>query len=231
MTELISNINHLLAGNIVVALITALVWGVISVVLSPCHLASIPLLIGYLSMQQHYTRAQVVLASALFACGMLVSIATIGAITIGLGRIAGDVGPAGKYIVAAVFIITGLVLLDVIPLPNWQPKVNAVKSKSMLGVFGLGLVLGFALGPCTFAFMAPVLGIVYHASRTNPIFAFSMMLFFAIGHCGIITIAGSMTPFVQRILNWHEANPNSHWFRKICGILVIFAGLYFIYTS
>lgn len=230
MTELFGAANSFMAANTAIALVAAFVWGILSVVLSPCHLASIALLIGYLSLQQKFTRRQVAVSSVLFALGMLLSIVAIGAITVSLGRIAGDIGPAGNYIVAAVFVITGLILLDVIPLPDWKP-VTRIKSGNLLAVLGLGLIVGFALGPCTFAFMAPVLGLVFQSSKVNPGFALAIVVLFALGHCGIITLAGSMTTSVQKVLNWHESNPNSHWFRKICGILVIAAGIYFMSTG
>ena len=41
------------------------------------------------------------------------------------------------------------------------------KAKGLLAALILGLLFGIALGPCTFAYMAPVLGIVFQTAQTN----------------------------------------------------------------
>ena len=82
----------------------------------------------------------------------------------------GDVGVYGKYAIAVVFIIIGLYLMDIIRLPDTGVKMQPFGMKSVfLSAFSLGLVFGIALGPCTFSFMAPVLGIVFQMSRINVI--------------------------------------------------------------
>jgi cytochrome c-type biogenesis protein len=85
-----------------------------------------------------------------------------------LARITGDVGPWGNYLVAAVFVIVGLHLLDLIPLPFLgQAGQPAFRKKGLIAAFLLGLIFGVALGPCTFAFMAPVLGAVFSLGASN----------------------------------------------------------------
>ena len=49
MQELFTNLSHAVEGAPLIALGAAVVWGILSIVLSPCHLASIPLIVGFIS--------------------------------------------------------------------------------------------------------------------------------------------------------------------------------------
>ncbi len=45
-------INHWMTGSLGPALVGSFLWGMVSVLFSPCHLASIPLIIAYVGGQQ-----------------------------------------------------------------------------------------------------------------------------------------------------------------------------------
>ena len=51
LEELLTRLSAALTQSLLVALLGAFLWGVISILLSPCHLASIPLLIGFLASE------------------------------------------------------------------------------------------------------------------------------------------------------------------------------------
>lgn len=68
----------------------------------------------------------------------------------------------------------------------------------------LGLLFGITIGPCTFAYMAPVLGIVFQTAQTSFASALVLLLAFGLGHCSIIVGAGTLTNKVQKYLNWSE---------------------------
>jgi len=169
--------------------------------------------------------------SSLFSSGILITIGLIGVITGLMGRMMGDVGPYGNYFVAAVFFLVGLHLLDVLPLPfigkAGQP---AFKKKGLLAAFILGLVFGIALGPCTFAFMAPMLGMAFSVASTNFVFAVSLVAAYAVGHVSVIILAGTFTGVVQSYLNWNERSKGVIIVKRVCGLLVILGGAYLLYT-
>jgi cytochrome c-type biogenesis protein len=213
------------------AVIAAFGWGILSIVLSPCHLASIPLVIGFISEQGKITIGKAFKLSLLFALGILITIAVIGAITAAMGQIMGDVGNWGNYLVAVIFFVIGLYLLDVINL-SWSgngPKV--VQKKGALAALIMGLLFGIALGPCTFAYMAPMLGVVFRVASSNILFAISLLFAFGFGHCLVIVLAGTMTERVQRYLNWTEQTKAAKMLRKVCGVLVLLGGVYLIYKT
>ena len=109
----------------IVALAASLVWGVLSVVLSPCHLSSIPLIVGFISGQGRVSTGRAFGIASFFAVGILITIAAIGAITAAAGRMMGDLGRWGNYFVAAIFFLVGLHLLGVIPAPWSSPFLPA----------------------------------------------------------------------------------------------------------
>ena len=117
MEQLFTSLTHAVEGAPFLALIAALIWGILSILLSPCHLASIPLIVGFIDEQGKISTGRAFLISLLFAAGILLTIAVIGAVTASAGRMMGDIGCYGNYFVAIIFFIVGLHLLGVIPMP------------------------------------------------------------------------------------------------------------------
>ena len=212
------------------AVLAAFIWGILSILLSPCHLASLPLIVGFVNGQGKLPTWRAFLLSLLFSSGILLSIAVIGLVTGLMGRIMGDIGGWSNYFVAAVFIFVGLTLLEIVPFPSFglggRP---AYQKKGTLAAFILGLIFGLALGPCTFAYMAPILAVVFNLSAANLIFGLVLIVAYALGHCSVIVLAGTSTEMVQRYLNWNERSRGTVIVKKICGILVILGGLYLIF--
>ncbi len=231
MQELFAALSHAVEGTPGMALAAAFVWGILSILLSPCHLASIPLIIGFIDKQGRISTKRAFLISTLFAVGILITIGVIGAITAAAGRMMGDVGAYGNYFVALIFFVVGLHLLDVLPLPWSGPGQVGMKRKGMLAAFILGLVFGIALGPCTFAYMAPMLGVTFRLAATSLFYGILLLSVYGVGHCSVIVIAGTSTEVVQRYLNWTERSKGTLILKRVCGALVILGGLYLIYTA
>lgn len=231
MQELFTTLTRAVEGNAGVALSAAFVWGILSIVLSPCHLASIPLIVGFIDEQGRVGAKRAFCISALFAVGILITIALVGAITAAAGRMLGDVGRYGGYGVAAIFFLVGLHLLDVIPMPWRGPGSVGIKRKGALAAFALGLIFGIALGPCTFAYMAPMLAVTFRLATSDMAYGVLLLLVYGIGHCAVIVFAGTFTGAIQRYLNWNERSSGAVVLKKICGVLVLLAGLWLIYTA
>ena len=231
MEQLFITLTNAVEGSAVVAITASFVWGVLSIILSPCHLASIPLIVGFISEQEELTIRRAFWTATLFSLGILVTIAVIGILTSIAGRMAGDMGSWGNYIVAMIFFIVGLHLLGVIPLPFSGPGQVSMQRKGLLAAFLLGLIFGIALGPCTFAFMAPVLAVTFRLGAIFPIYAASLLLAYGIGHCSVIIAAGTFTEVVEKYMHWNESSPAMRIIKNVCGILVLLGGLYLVYKT
>ena len=231
MEHLFSVLTRAVEGTPLVAISAAFVWGVLSIVLSPCHLASIPLIIGFIDEQGRISTKRAFLISVLFSVGILVTIGAIGAVTAAAGRMMGDVGVWGNYLVAVIFFLVGLHLLDVIPNPWSGPGQVGMKRKGMLAALILGLVFGVALGPCTFAYMAPMLGVTFKLAATSMMYGVLLLAVYGVGHCSVIVLAGTFTEVVQRYLNWNERSKGALVLKKVCGVLVLLGGVYLIWKA
>jgi len=231
MDQLFISLSRAVEGTPLIALAAALLWGILSIILSPCHLASIPLIVGFIAEQKELTTRRAFWTATVFSLGILVTIAVIGIVTSALGRMAGDLGGYANYAVAGIFFLVGLHLLGVIPMPFSGPGQVGMQRKGLAAAFILGLIFGIALGPCTFAYMAPVLGVTFKVGASAPLYAAALLLAYGIGHCGVIAAAGTSTEVVQRYLQWNETSPGMRIVKKICGALVLVGGLYLIYTA
>lgn len=229
--EIFTALSNALYENYWISLLASFGWGVLSILLSPCHLSSIPLVVGFISSQGKITLRRTFYISLIFSVGILITIAAIGIITASLGRLMGDVGSTGNYLVAGIFFLVGLYLLDIIKFDWNNSALRQTKSKGLLAALILGLLFGIALGPCTFAYMAPVLGIVFQTAQTNFTSAAFLLLAFGIGHCTVIVGAGTLTKKVQKYLNWSEESKTILWVKRICGVLVVLGGIYLILTT
>jgi cytochrome c-type biogenesis protein len=231
LETLFSVLGQAVEGTPVVAGSAALAWGVLSLVLSPCHLSSIPLIVGFIDDQGRISTRRAALIATLFSLGLLLTIAAVGVVTALLGRMMGDIGSAGNYVVAVIFFVIGLHLLGVVALPFSGPgRVNMTR-RGLAAAFILGLVFGIALGPCTFAYMAPMLAVTFRVASTNLPYGILLLVLYGVGHCSVIVLAGTFTEVVQTYLNWNRDTQAAERLRKVCGLLVICGGLYMIYKA
>lgn len=231
METIFVTLSQAVAGAPLTALGAALAWGVLSVVLSPCHLASLPLIVGFIEGQGQMTPRRAFVISTLFAAGILITIGLVGVVTAAAGRMAGDVGVWGNWLVAGIFLLVGLHLLDLLPLPWSGPVPVGLVRKGMLAAFLLGLIFGIALGPCTFAFLAPILAVAFGKAADNMTYGVALLVAYGLGHCAVIVLAGTCTGALQRYLDWNARSRGAVRLRKLCGMLVIAGGGWLLYNT
>ncbi len=231
LAGLFGALGRAIESTVPVALGGAFLWGLLSVLLSPCHLANIPLVIGFIGGQGSIPARRALGLSAAFAGGVLGMIGIVGALTLAAGRLAGDLGAAPGYLVAVVLFAVGLHLLDVLPAPWSGTGLPLVKRRGPLTAAVLGLLFGVALGPCTFAYMAPMLGVAFKVAGARPAYGALLLLAYGLGHCSVIVAAGTSTQLVQRCLDPAAAARARQVLRRACGALILAGGLYMLYAA
>ena len=227
LEQLLTSLSNGLGQSLGWALLAAFAWGVVSIVFSPCHLASVPLIVGFISTGEDASTARAFRLSLLFSLGVLASIAAIGVITASLGRLIGDLGPVGNVAVAVVFFVFGLYLLGLLPL-HWTSFPSTTERRGAPAAVGLGLLFGVGLGPCSFAFLAPLLMIVFDRAQADYALAAGLLGAFALGHCGVIVAAGTAAQKAQSLVSWGSHSGVTTWVRRVCGVLVVLAGIYLL---
>jgi cytochrome c-type biogenesis protein len=230
--ELLTSFGDAFHAAAAFAIPAAFAWGVLSVALSPCHLSSVPLVVAYMSGDADLPSGRRALwLSSSFAAGILASIALVGAATAAAGRMLGDVGRLGSWLLAAVFFAVGLNLLGVLPLPSFGTPAGA-RRRGAVGALVLGLLFGVALGPCTFAFLAPLLGIAFRAGgEGGAAYGALLVAAYGLGHAGAIALAGTSLQSVNRWLGWKAGARAVVAVKAVAGVAVMLGGGWFVWTA
>jgi len=220
-------INVWITSGSTMAAVGCFLWGLVSVLFSPCHLASIPLIVAYVAGQETAVNPrQAGWYAGAFTLGLFVTIAVIGIACAFLGRMLGDVGIWWQLLVGGVLVWVSLGMLGIEACSMPDSLLYRLKLRGLRGALGLGLAYGVLSGACTFGFVAPILAIV--TIQQKVITGSFMMILFAIGHCLPIVIAGSFAALARKITEnsvWQEAGL---WIRKGAGVVIGVLGLYFI---
>ena len=220
-------VNEWITGGPLLAAVGCFLWGVISILFSPCHLASIPLIVGYVGGQEAMLTARKAgIYSALFSAGLFVSIALVGIICALLGRMLGDIGNYWQILIGLVLIWIALGMIGFEKCSVSGSLLYKLNFRGIAGAFGLGLAYGILSGSCTFGFIAPILAII--TVQTQIATGILFIILFAIGHCLPIVVAGSSTAAVRRVIENSVWQGAGNWFRRGAGIIIVAMGLYFI---
>ena len=220
-------INGWITGGTMIAALGCFLWGIISVVFSPCHLASIPLIVAYVGGQQTILKPKEAgLYSVAFTSGLFITIALVGIICALLGRMLGDVGNYWQILVGLVMVWVALGILGIEKFSVSGNLLYKLNFRGMFGALGLGLAYGILSGSCTFGFIAPILAIITVQKQiaTGVIF----ILLFALGHSLPIVVAGSSTAALKKIMENSVWRGAGNWFRKGAGVVIVLLGVYFI---
>ncbi len=227
--QFLLTVNQWMTGGLVVAAIGCLLWGMVSVALSPCHMASIPLIVGYVAGQEQGVRAKSAATyAAAFTGGLFITIALVGIVCSLLGRMLGDVGSWWTILVGAVLIWVALGMLGVqaCSMSGGGGLMARLRVRGIGGAFFLGLAYGVLSGSCTFGFIAPILAIITIQQKIATGILFIVL--FGIGHCIPIAVAGSSTALVRRLLENSRFQSGGQWVRRAAGVAIAGLGVYFI---
>jgi cytochrome c-type biogenesis protein len=227
--QFLLTVNQWMTGGLVVAAIGCFLWGMVSVALSPCHMASIPLIVGYVAGQEQGVRAKSAATyAAVFTGGLFITIALVGIVCALLGRMLGDVGSWWTILVGAILIWVALGMLGVqaCSMSGGGGLMARLRVRGIGGAFFLGLAYGVLSGSCTFGFIAPILAIITIQQKIATGILFIVL--FGIGHCIPIAVAGSSTALVRHLLENSRFQSGGQWFRRAAGVTIAGLGVYFI---
>ena len=220
-------INSWIVAESAIAGVGSFLWGMVSVLFSPCHLASIPLIIAYVGGQQQILGSrQASYYSMAFTLGLFITIALIGIICAILGRMPGDIGNYWQILVGLVLVWVALGMFGVEKCSISGSLLYRLNLKGIFGAFGLGLAYGVLSGSCTFGFIAPILAIITVQQKVAA--GVVLILLFAIGHCLPIVVAGGSAAMVKGVLENSHWQGATQWFRKGAGVVIAGLAVYFI---
>ncbi len=214
-------------GNIVLLFWLSFLGGLIASI-SPCSLAMLPMIIGYIGGYSNEKPARTLVQLIFFVLGTAIVFTAIGIICAITGKV--FVSFAGGYFglfIAAIVMIMGLKLVGVLDfeLPVVIKEIPQNKAQSIyLYPILLGAVFALAGTPCSTPILAAIMAF---ASLSASLMQAVVMLFlFAIGQGLILIVAGFLT---SRLKNWKGFYKFSDVLLKISGVLLILAALYIYY--
>ncbi len=227
MDQFLITINTWIVSGTAWAALGCFLWGIVSVLFSPCHLASIPLIIGYVGGQNQIVEGRkATVYAGLFTLGLFITIAIIGIVCAMLGRLMGDIGSWWTIIIGAILIWVALDMLGIAKCSMPGSLMGRFTLKGFAGAFVLGLAYGILSGSCTFGFIAPILAIITVQEKVMT--GVVLIILFGLGHCLPIAIAGSSTSLVRKLLESTQWQKGGTLFRRLAGILIGVLGVYFL---
>jgi cytochrome c biogenesis protein CcdA len=228
METLLNQLSQSLTENPLLAYLGVFLGGIISSS-SPCVLATIPLVIGYVGGYSEGNRRKALLYSLVFILGLSFTFTILGAIASLIGGLFGMISRTWYFIIGGVAIAIGLHLIGIyslnIPTPvNLQPK-----RRGIIGALFLGALFGIVSSPCATPVLALILAFV--ASKGEVVYGTSLLFVYALGHCALIFLAGTAAGFVESFVQSKGITNITEWGKRIGGSIVVLVGIYLIYTG
>lgn len=227
MDQFLLTVNSWMMTGTALAALGCFLWGMVSVLLSPCHMASIPLIMSYVAGQDKTLRPRHAVHYALaFTVGLFITIALVGIVCSLLGRMLGEVGPYWTILMGTILLWVAADMLGVSKCSMASGLLGKLKIKGPKGAFVLGLAYGVLSGSCTFGFIAPILAFITIQQKIATGILF--IILFGLGHSIPIAVAGSSTATVKKLLESRSFYEGGLWFRRCAGVAIGMIGVYFL---
>ena len=208
----------------------AFLWGVASVILSPCGIAAVPLVVGYIENTDNPTRREAFKISCAFCSGIVLNLMLVGFVTSSFGMLLGGHERFLTLFVAAVFVLTGVHLTGLVHLKFFSffsfRGTDSSERRGLWGALVLGIVSGLAIGPCSIAYITPVLSLAAAQASRGLAFSFGLIAAYALGYSAVLIASGT---FAQLASGWLQSERGQKALRVLnflCGVLLIGAGVY-----
>ena len=228
MEAMLNNIQTIIQNNHSLAFLAVFVGGLISAA-SPCVLAAIPLIIGYVGGYSGGDNKKAAIYSLVFIFGLSITFTVLGAAASAMGQFLSFAGQWLYIGLAAIAVIMGLQLMGFISIPLPFQKTRQVKSRGLWGAFLLGLLTGTVSSPCATPVLAVILA--YVSTQGDILYGGSLLFAYAVGHCALIFIAGLSIGLTESMVSSRGVKNFSLYSKRFSGALLTLAGLYIGITN
>ncbi len=224
----LDNAEQIIAAYPLIAFGVVFLAGVLSSA-SPCVLATIPLVVGFVGGYADGDRKKAFRFSLAFVLGLSLTFTAFGAAAGLLGIMFGTLGGWWFVVAGIVALVMGGQMMGLyeIRLPvrrEYKPKQGGV-----IGSFLLGLFFGVVSSPCATPVLVVLLTIV--ATKGEVIYGIALLFTYAIGHCLLMLVAGTFTGFVESFVKSKGIVNFSLWAKRFSGVIVALVGIYLIWNA
>jgi len=200
---------------------------------APCSLVAVPLLVGSaVALNKDLKGREKVLYTyaftALFALGVAVSFSVLGLVVAKFGGFF-SVAPLWAYLIAgSMSILIALYALGIVGEVDKSAIVHRLIRYRLFGGFLIGLVFGLVSTPCA---SAPLFAIMSLAANSGYLYAYGLILTFALGHSLLLLAAGISVGFAQSVTSSKTVAKLSDWLNKTFALVLLGFGAYFYYEA
>lgn len=222
----------LLESNSLLAFVGAFGAGSITAI-APCSLVSVPLLVGTsVALNKDLVGRKKVFYTyafaTLFAFGVMLSFSILGLIVAKFGGFF-SIAPLWAYLLAAAFsILIGLYAWGIFGTVDKSSIMLHLIKYRLFGGFLIGIIFGLVSTPCA---SAPLVAIITVAANSGYIYAYGLILTFALGHSILLLIAGISVGFTQSITSNAALTKVSNYLNKGFALMLIGIGIYFAHEA
>ncbi len=228
MEAFFSNIQLIIQNQHGLAFIAVFLGGLISAA-SPCVLAAIPLVIGYVGGYSEGNKGKAALFSLVFVLGLSITFTFLGAAASAMGQFLGFMGRWLYVGLAVIAVLMGLQLMGLLNIPIPFQKTRQVKTKGLVGAFLLGLLTGTVSSLCATPVLAVILA--YVSTQGDMAYGGSLLFIYALGHCALIFIAGLSVGLTESLVGSRGMRNFSTYAKKFSGVVLVAVGIYFGMTN
>lgn len=224
MEAFFSNIQHIIQNQHGLAFVAAFFGGLISAA-SPCVLAAIPLIIGYVGGYSEGNKRRAAIFSLVFVLGLSITFTLLGAAASVMGQFLGFMGRWLYLGLAVIAVLMGLQLIGIISFSLPFQKTRQVTVRGLAGAFLLGLLTGMVSSPCATPVLAVILA--YVSMQGDMMYGGSLLFVYALGHCALIFVAGLSVGMTEGIVSSKGFKNFSLYSKKVSGAVLVAVGIYF----
>jgi cytochrome c-type biogenesis protein len=228
MQHLLENIQSIIQNNHSLAFLAVFAGGVISAA-SPCVLAAIPLIVGYVGGYSGGNKKKAAIYSFVFILGLSITFTVLGAAASVMGQFLSFAGQWLYIGLAVIAVAMGLQLMGVVSIPLPFQKTRQVRSRGLWGAFLLGLLTGTVSSPCATPVLAVILA--YVSTQGDIMYGSSLLFAYAVGHCALIFIAGLSVGLTESMVSSKGIKDFSLYSRRFSGAVLVASGLYVAVTN
>ncbi len=196
---------------------------------SPCILASIPLVIGFVGGYAGGNKKQAFFYSLTFVVGLAIVMSILGAMAALMGTLFGQVGTYWYFVVAVILMVMGLQLLGMIDLKLGGASQKFLPQRTgLIGALILGGLFGLVLSPCASPVLAVILTLA--AVKGEVAYGSSLLFAYALGQGTLVILAGTFTGVIENFLQSKGAKFGAIM-QQVAGFLIFFAGAYIFFQG
>jgi cytochrome c-type biogenesis protein len=224
----LDNIEQIIAVYPVVAFGAVFIAGVITSA-SPCVLATIPLVVGFVGGYSGGDRWKAFRYSLTFIIGLSLTFTAFGAAAGLLGTMFGTLGGWWYVAAGAVAVLMGLQMVGLYEIRLPVPREYKPKRGGIVGSLLLGLFFGIVSSPCATPVLVVLLTFV--AAKGQILYGVALLFTYALGHCLLMLAAGTFTGFVEAFVKARGLANFTLWSKRASGVVITGVGSWFIWQA